>query len=118
MEWSNEVVLEFLDLYAEEPIIWFSKHPNHKNRNAVQDAWKRIEEKISITCSTKDLKKKKDSLMATFRPLLTKVKATSGTGSGAAEVFKPTWFAYEKMDSFLRDVYKPRATENTEVKYK
>ncbi|KAJ8930817.1 hypothetical protein NQ314_016349 [Rhamnusium bicolor] len=114
MEWSNEVVLEFLDLYENEPVIWCAKHLDHKNRNAINDAWKRIEEKISIECS-KELKKKKDSLMATFRRLLNKVKATSRTGTGSEQVFKPTWFAYVKMASFLQGICKPSDTQNTEV---
>lgn len=115
MDWSNEVVLEFLDLYENEPVIWCTKHPEHKNRNAINDAWKRIEDTISVECSIKDLKKKKESLMSTFRPLLNKVKASSGTGSGSDEVLKPTWFAYEKMASFLQGICKPRNTQNTEV---
>lgn len=115
MEWSNEVVLEFLDLYENEPVIWCSKHLKYKNRNEVNDAWKRIEEKISITCSTNELKKKKESLMATFRPLMKKVKASLGTGTGLDEVYKPTWFAFEKMASFLGGICTPRETQNTEV---
>jgi len=42
--------------------------------------------------------KKKDSLMATYRKLLNKVKASKGTGSGAKDVIKPDWFAYNAWD--------------------
>lgn len=42
MECSNEVVLEFVDLYEQEP----TKDPNYKNRNAVSDAWKEICKKV------------------------------------------------------------------------
>lgn len=58
MEWSNEVVLEFLSLYEAEPIIWNPRDPNHKNRNSIHDAWKRIEEQMSIKYSIAELKKK------------------------------------------------------------
>lgn len=115
MEWSNEVVMEFLTLYENEPIIWHAKHPEHKNRNKVHDAWKRIQDTMSITFTIAELKKKKECLMATFRPLSRKVKATSGTGTGADEVFKPSWFAYEKMANFLQGTFQPRNTQNTEV---
>ncbi|KAJ8945153.1 hypothetical protein NQ318_001618 [Aromia moschata] len=43
MEWSNENILAFLDFYEAESIVWNSGHNDHKNRNLVYDAWKRIE---------------------------------------------------------------------------
>lgn len=43
IEWSNERVLEFLDLYENEPVIWNTKHSEHKNRNVFNDAWKKNE---------------------------------------------------------------------------
>lgn len=67
-----------------------AEHKEHKNRNAVHDAWKRIQDNISIQCSLNELKKKKDSLMTTSRPLIKNFKGTSGTGSGAVEVYRPT----------------------------
>jgi hypothetical protein len=63
MEWSNGMVLTFLDYYGEEPVIWNASHPSHKKRNEV-DAWNRIEEKMGGEVSVVQLKKKKDSLMA------------------------------------------------------
>ncbi|KAF0705177.1 MADF domain-containing protein, partial [Aphis craccivora] len=32
VEWSNELILEFLDLYEQEPCIWNPKHPHHKKQ--------------------------------------------------------------------------------------
>lgn len=60
------------------------------------------------------MKKKKDSLMATYRKLLNKVKVSKGTGSGTNDVFKPDWFAYNAM-VFLHDVYEAKKTISTEV---
>jgi len=115
MEWSSEVTLEFLRLYEQESAIWNPKDPLHKNRTAVAEAWKRIEGSLSIKCSVKELKKKKESLMATFRPLLNKVKASMKTGNGADDVYKPNWFAFETMARFLHGIYQPRNTVNTQV---
>lgn len=37
MEWSNDVIIEFLELYENKPsIIWNPKDPQH--RNYVQDS--------------------------------------------------------------------------------
>jgi len=60
------------------------------------------------------MKKKKDSLMATYRQLLNKVKASNGTGSGAKDVIKPNWFAYNAM-AFLHGIYAAKKTISTEV---
>ena len=54
MEWSNDLVIEFLELYEKEPIIWNPRDPNHKNRNCINDAWKRIGDNISVACTTND----------------------------------------------------------------
>ncbi|GBP23644.1 hypothetical protein EVAR_80261_1 [Eumeta japonica] len=40
MEWSNEKVQLFIELYEEEPAIW--NPSSHKSRNNVHDAWTRI----------------------------------------------------------------------------
>ncbi|KAF5284791.1 hypothetical protein FQA39_LY04516 [Lamprigera yunnana] len=116
MEWSQEVVFEFLDAYENELVIWQPGHPQHKNRNCVNDAWLRIKNKLSIQCTIADLKKKRESLMASFRPLWRKVKASSRTGSGSEDVYKPTWFAFERMEIFLHGVSVARSTYNSENK--
>lgn len=56
--------------------------------------------------------------MSTFRPLLNKVKssmASMGTGSSAEDVYKPNWFAYETMATFLFGACQPRSTISTQV---
>ncbi|KAF5295079.1 hypothetical protein FQA39_LY13230 [Lamprigera yunnana] len=111
---EQEVVFEFLDAYENEPVIWQPGHPQHKNRNCVNDAWLRIKNKLSIQCTIADLKNKKESLMASFRPLCRKVKASSKTGSGSEDVYKPTWFAFERMERFLHGVSVARSTYNSE----
>ncbi|CAI6358770.1 unnamed protein product [Macrosiphum euphorbiae] len=117
MEWSNEMSLEFLKLYEQEPSIWNPKNPDHKNRNLVNDAWVRINNTLSFSSTIQELKKKKDSLMASFRPLLSKVKSSMKTGSGVDDVYKPNWFAFETMAKFLVSVYQPRPTISTQVSF-
>lgn len=114
MEWSNELVLEFLELYEKEPCIWNPKHPQHKIRK-VQDAWDSISRNLSQKYSINDLKKKKDSLMATYRKLINKVKASKKAGAGSDSTFKPEWFAYEVMARFLHGVCQPHTTKSSEV---
>jgi len=45
--------------------------------------------------------------MATCRKLLNKFRASKGTRSGAKDVFKPDWFAYNAM-AFLHGIFMRR----------
>ncbi|XP_030747994.1 uncharacterized protein LOC115876384 [Sitophilus oryzae] len=111
MEWSNETVLEFLKYFKMEPVIWNPKHPEHKNRHVVHDAWKRLEEKMDHRFTIKELKKKKDALMATYRKIALKAMKAAMVKE---ELFKTDWFAHEAMSDFLSDVYVPY---NKDVNY-
>ncbi len=80
-------------------MLWDPKHPNHIDRIDVNDAWGRISEMLNIPVA--DLKKKKNSLMAKLRMHRRKIKAFQATGSGADDINKPIWFAFDLMNSFL-----------------
>lgn len=108
MEWPNSVSLEFLELYKNEPVIWNPQHSSYKDRNLINEAWKRIEQSISVETSVMELKGKKESLMATFRKVSNKVKVSD-------DDYRPPWFAYEFMDSFLNGIYTPRQSTTYKV---
>ncbi|XP_018566918.1 uncharacterized protein LOC108907647 [Anoplophora glabripennis] len=114
MEWSAELTLEFLELYEREACIWNPRDPLHKNRIAVSDAWKRIEYSLSVEVSVPELKKKKESLMATFRPIMQKVIASQKSGGGPDDVYKSNWFAFDAMFKFLQGIYQPKSGLNAE----
>lgn len=61
-----------------------------------------------------DLKKKKESLMATFRQHLKKKKASLLSGSGEDEIYKPIWVFYDVMEAFLGNMYECTSRLNTE----
>lgn len=111
-DWTNELTFKFLELYQNEPVIWNPKLNHHKDKKKVNDAWARISGELE--CSITELKKKKDSLMATFRGHLRKKKASIKSGAGANDNYKPIWFAYEYMESFLAQIYECQTTINTQ----
>lgn len=113
MEWSNEKILEFLEAYEKEELLWNPRHSLHKDRNARNDSWEKI--KTILNVPIKQLKKKKEALLATYRKLSKKVRASVRTGSGVLDVYKPSWFAYEKMAQFLHSVNMPTTTISSEV---
>ncbi|VVC94911.1 unnamed protein product [Leptidea sinapis] len=64
--------------------------------------------------SVKELKTKKEILMATFRRHLKKKKDSIRSGAGSDDVYTPVWFAYDLMESFLRPVYTCSNNVNSE----
>jgi hypothetical protein len=118
MEWSNEDIFTFIELYKSEPVIWNPKNVSHSDRHKVHYAWLRIKvglEEAGKQFSVKQLKTKKDSLMATFRKLSQRVRQSMKTGSGIDEVYRPDWIFFDKLAKFLSVVYEPRKTISSQV---
>jgi hypothetical protein len=111
-DWNNATTIKFLELYEAESAIWDAKDKNHKLKHKVHDAWKRIS--LHMNIPIEELKTKKKSLMATFRPLLKKKKASIRSGAGTDDVFQPIWFAYDIMERFLGTIFEVVETINTE----
>ncbi|KAJ8921471.1 hypothetical protein NQ315_003089 [Exocentrus adspersus] len=107
MEWSREAVLSFIDAYRRQPCIWDPRHSKHKDRVAVATAWKNIQAQLNFkNCTVDELKKKRNSLMASFRMLTNKKKKKKESDQGTEEAaFEPQWFAYETMQKFLGPIY-------------
>ncbi|CAG4931740.1 unnamed protein product [Colias eurytheme] len=105
MEWGNDAVIEFIELLQTEPSIWNPKNRHHKNRNLVNDAWIRIKNSFSVPFTVEELKKKRNILLTQYRDNLKKIKDSTKTGSGAVEIFKPTWFAFDAMHNYMGSVY-------------
>lgn len=78
----------------------------------VNDAWKRISDELGIPVD--EIKRKKESLMTSFRSNLKKKKDSKRSGAGEDEVYKPIWIFYDVMESFLFDVYECKSIVNTE----
>ncbi|XP_047503528.1 uncharacterized protein LOC125048730 [Pieris napi] len=111
--WSNEKSLSFLEHYQMEPCIWNPKDANHKDKKKQADAWIRLAELTGRP--VKEIKNKKEILMTTFRKHLKKKRESMRSGAGAEEIYNPTWYAYETMESFLLPVYTCNEGINTET---
>lgn len=61
VEWTNELDLEFLNIYEKHPALWDPKNRNHKNRNYISDRWTDIKNELSVDFSIDSLKKKKET---------------------------------------------------------
>ncbi|VVD02401.1 unnamed protein product [Leptidea sinapis] len=97
-DWSATTILKFLEAYHNEPCLWNPKDAEDKDRQKVNDTWTRLS--IIMNKSVKELKTKKEILMATFRRHLKKKKDSIRSGAGSDDVYTPVWFAYDLMESF------------------
>lgn len=111
-DWTNEISIKFVELYKSEDILWNPKHRDYKDKSKMNDAWCRISKILNI--SIDDLKKKKNSIMATFRGHLRKKKASIKSGASQNDIYRPIWFLYNQMESFLGKLYECNVTLNTE----
>ncbi|XP_066593824.1 uncharacterized protein [Prorops nasuta] len=102
MGWSMEQILEFIEALEDEEPIWNHKHKQHKDRDSVYGSWIRLQKRFNIPI--KEMKKKKDTLFATYRKLSRKVTDSKRLGRN---VYTPIWSPYKPLDRFLRGVYVP-----------
>lgn len=110
--WNNDLELILIESLHAEPVLWNSKHKYYRNNNSKHDAWKRISE-ILNNIPVAECKRKKDSLMSSYRAYKKKVRDSMTSGASTADIYKPIWFAYETLDSFLGDNVKCKKTKNT-----
>ncbi|XP_028177808.1 uncharacterized protein LOC114365429 [Ostrinia furnacalis] len=103
LQWSQDQILLFLETLQSEPVIWDPSNRGHKDRKSLNDAWARISDTFGVSVPL--LKRKKESLNATYRAYRRKVESSMKSGDNDDFVYRPTWFAYEYMDSFLGQVY-------------
>ncbi|KAJ0172486.1 hypothetical protein K1T71_011625 [Dendrolimus kikuchii] len=106
--------LSFLEYYQTERSIWNPKDVHHKNKKKVADAWSRLADLIGKP--VKEIKAKKEILMTTFRKHLKKNRILIVLAQVPMyNIYKPTWFAYEIMESFFLPVYTCIEGLNTET---
>ncbi|XP_048006247.1 uncharacterized protein LOC125241694 [Leguminivora glycinivorella] len=113
MAWTSSEVLQFIENYRNEPVIWNPKNVHHKNKNKVNDAWSRIAENMHVPIS--ELKRKKESLMTSFRIHNKKKNESIKSGMGEDERYTPIWPFYEPLEAFLKGVYECNSVINSYV---
>ncbi|KAJ8939893.1 hypothetical protein NQ318_023233 [Aromia moschata] len=109
---NNEEVFQFIELYQAENCIWNPRNKHHKNKNLVNDAWKRISGIMGVPVH--EVKKKKESLMTSFRGNSKNKLLSMKSGCGEDDAYKPIWIFYDAMEVFLRDIYESTSIMNSE----
>jgi hypothetical protein len=82
VEWTQENVIEFIELYKRKEIIWDPKQPMHFNKIKKQDAWEELGKEMNRTVDEYECKKKMENLLSSLRREKMKMRKSSGTGKG------------------------------------
>jgi hypothetical protein len=80
MEWTQESVIEFIELYKRKEIIWNPKHPMHFNKIRKQDAWEELGKEVNRPVD--ECKKKMVNLLSSLRREKMKMRKSSRSGKG------------------------------------
>lgn len=93
MDWGNNLILRLIDVYREKTILWDVKDVFFKNKKKKEDAWEEIAREFDT--STSDVKKKINSLLASFRRERQKIIKPSGAGT--EDIYDRKWFAFKRQ---------------------
>ena len=110
MEWTDKVCLQLIHLYKLRPILWDPTDPQYKMGKKKLDFWTEISKELKLDVN--EVKKKMDSLLASFRRERQREASSGRSGAGTDEIYHSNWFAFEEM-KFLNDKFKPRITKDT-----
>jgi len=116
MEWSNEKVLNLIELYRDRPVLWDCRLKEYKDRNKKMDAI--LEIAVSFGVEKEEIERKIKNLVCHLSRELKKERDSKKSGAGSDQVYKSKWFCYDSM-LFLKDRNQPRGMIDTfmEVRY-
>jgi hypothetical protein len=65
MEWTQESVIDFIELYKRKEIIWDPKHPVQFKKNLKKDAWEELGNEMNTPVD--ECKKKRKNFLSSLR---------------------------------------------------
>lgn len=94
MEWTREVLSEFIELYRERPCLWKIKDADYVNKNLKREAYENLitflKSKNYKNITIKDVKTKIQNIRNAFRRECKKIENSIRSGSGTEDVYSPT----------------------------
>ncbi|XP_058978914.1 uncharacterized protein LOC131802593 [Musca domestica] len=102
---SQQFLLEFINCLENEPALWQTKSDIYKNKNARNKSWEVLLNKyknVDEHASIETVKKKVNSLRASYRRELHKIKRSEKSGAGTDDVYKPSIWYFDQLN-FLQD---------------
>ncbi|CAG5011242.1 unnamed protein product [Parnassius apollo] len=109
-KWTERDTVRFVELYEEEQVLWNVRLKDYKNKDARNAAIQRIIHNLNMEVTIKEVNTKINNIRSTYTQEKVKIKKSTGTGSGANDVYVPSLAWYEIADRFLSGVIKSRKT--------
>lgn len=112
---SKDFLIEFIDIYKENPCLWQIKNKDYSNKQKKSAAYLQLVQKLNEVENnpTKDgVVKKINSLRTCFRKEYRKVLASEKSGAGTDDLYKPSLWYYDLL-LFLIDQEEPRPSKTT-----
>ena len=99
--WNNELELKLIECYQSEPILWQSKHKEHKNK--IHDAWTRISDLLNIPVV--ELKKKRIHLYPVIEPIERNLRIPHALGQAQVKYINPSGLRTKLWTRFWEKVF-------------
>lgn len=90
MEWTGELVIQFIKEYKKRRVLWDVKHKHFRASRAKKTAWQELA--AIFDCDVEDAQKKMASIMASHRRERRKLR----------EGKRSDWFAYTHLNFLCR----------------
>jgi len=97
---SPDFLTKFLKEYREMPVLWRVRSADYSNRTKRDEAWGLLVQLTREKIPEADLcfvKKKVDSIRASFRKELRRVRDSKRSGMSADDVYKPTLWYFDLL---------------------
>ena len=111
---SPEFLTRFLEEYRELPVLWQVRSTEYSNRGKRDEAWDLLVQFTREKIADADLnfvKKKVDSIRASFRKELRRVRESKRSGASGDDVYKPTLWYFDLL-WFTADQENPRKSKS------
>ncbi|XP_023722064.1 uncharacterized protein LOC111872416 isoform X3 [Cryptotermes secundus] len=112
---SPEFLTRFLEAYRELPVLWQVRSTEYSNRGKRDEAWDLLVQFTREKIHDADLnfvKKKVDSIRASFRKELRRVRESKRRGASGDDVYKPTLWYFDLL-LFTADQENPRKSKSS-----
>ena len=111
---SPEFLIQFIEMYRNLPCLWKVKSEDYSNNIMRQKAWEDLVQfstKINPSADISWVKKKVHTMRGSFRKEMKKVAASSKSGAGTEELYKPKLWYYEHL-LFTKSEETPRQSSS------
>lgn len=100
-QWPRNETEILVDLYKNFPTLYAVKNVDNHNRNLKRNAFeeltKQLNSRLNKNFNVEEVKSKITKLRSQFIEISAKIEASKANGAGSDDVYKPSWFLYNRL---------------------